>query len=202
MIIPLAKTGGGWTTELTLMNPSPNGVQVNVEFKMSDGNSGVQPVLIDEIQHYSWSTVLNSLGSKKVKAYSDKDFVSCGYWLIEYVGKTAPIVSTELVRGVERIGVYAQPPTRQLWLPFDNVGGTSALVVVKTGPTQTLVFEYVDEDGVYLGSHRGTFPGQDSVTIRTDQYQPSTIGKRGMVSIRQDYREPMSAFVGQSFMAP
>lgn len=201
VIIPFAQSGGGVQTEMTFINNTAKAMQVMVDFRMDDGNGGRHAVTVGESEYRFLSFVLWPLGSKRIATSDPQWWTASGYVNISWIGVSGPLVTAEMVRGSERISVDAQNPANKLWLPFDNVGGTTTVSVVKTGPSQNLVFEYYDENGVVIGSHRGLFPDRDQILIRTDQYAPSVAGKRGIVAVYPSYPEKGAGLTGYSIFS-
>jgi len=201
VIIPLVRSGGGTQTEITLINSSALAVQVMVNFRMDDGNGGSHAVTIGDSKYRFLSFVLWPLGSKRIVTSDPQWWTASGYVDIKWIGVVAPLVTAEMVRGSERIGVAVQKPAAKLWLPLDNVGGATMLSIVKVGPSQNLEFEYFDEDGRFIGSHRGLFPDRDQILIETGQYLPASAGKRGLVAVYPSYREKGAALAGYALIS-
>ena len=200
VIIPHVVSGGGVQTEVTLINPTSSSLQVMVYFRLGDGNGGLHAPTINGVPTMFVSYVLSPLGSRRIKTEDAQWWTASGYIEIRWLGTGRPLASAELVRGDERMLIGSQAPTNKLWLPFDNVGGTTTLVVVKTGPTQFLRFDYYDEDGGFIGSHSGTYPQSDRITIRTDQYVLPSAYKTGIVAVYQEFPSKGSGIVGKSII--
>src|SRR5581483_1680403 len=200
--------GGGWGTDVTLVNTSTGPVSITLNFHGDDGNALTVPITVTQqgsIQSTTSSTVSTTLNANTT-------------WLVS-VGATPFYYQTNTVVGwidvlsSGSIGGYAifrsspqtgspsegtatlqtQYPTT-VTLPFDNAAGFAmgmALASMSLSPV-TVTASIWDDNGVQLASQVFSMSANGHTSFTLPNQFPITVGKRGIIRFQSNSSSGLS----------
>jgi len=185
--------GGGWTTVITLANPSATQTQVLVNLFADDG-SPLNLSLTTTIQGVS-QTVTGQSVSESLNPNSTLQISMGGVAGSTVVGSaevysTGPVTGYAIFRQTPQSGapsegtVPLQAPTAySLTLPYDNTAGfIMGVALANLSPTTSLVnVQMMDANGVSLGSQTLTMAPNGHTAFVLPTEFPATNGKLGIL---------------------
>jgi hypothetical protein len=189
IVFPHIAAGGGYTTELLLINPGTQAMRGDVRFYGSDG----QPLSLQNGGQTVSQIAYNIAANGTFRAVVDSTALQSGWaTAIPAVGTSAPSGSVIFQYSVNNqvvteAGVAATLPTPTARVFVDNAGTHTGIAIANPSiSTAEVALTLMDRTGVALDTENRSLPPGSHMALFADELFPSSVadGFTGLLEIR------------------